>query len=61
MMSCKQVSYLLSQQLDRKLSTSERVSLRFHLMMCSGCTNCRNNMLFLRKASKYIGNNKAPE
>jgi len=37
MLSCKQASQLLSQSLDSKLSRSELVALRLHLMLCSMC------------------------
>lgn len=59
MMSCKQATHLLSQQLDRQLSTSERMSLKFHLMMCTGCTNFRNNMGFLRRACERVVSDSA--
>lgn len=49
MMSCKQVTHLISEQLDRELSRRERMAMKFHLMMCTGCSNFRNNMHFLRK------------
>lgn len=51
MMSCKQMTYLISQQLDRKLTTSERIALRLHTMMCTGCRNFDDNTAFLRKVS----------
>lgn len=54
MMSCKKVSQLLSQQLDRKLSARESISLKFHLMICAGCTNFKDNMEFLRAACERI-------
>jgi predicted anti-sigma-YlaC factor YlaD len=54
MMSCKEATYLLSQRQDRKLSATEAMALRFHLMMCSGCTNFGNNMAFLRKTCERI-------
>lgn len=54
MMSCKQATHLLSQRLDRKLSARETMSLKFHLMMCTGCTNFRNNMTFLRQACERV-------
>lgn len=50
MMSCKQMTHLISQGLDRELNRRESMSLKFHLMMCKGCTNFRDNMQFLRKA-----------
>lgn len=50
MMSCKQMTHLISQGLDRELSRRERMTLSLHLMMCRGCTNFRDNMQFLHKA-----------
>jgi predicted anti-sigma-YlaC factor YlaD len=61
MMSCKQATHLLSQQLDRKLTKRETMSLNFHLMMCSGCTNFRENMAFLRKACERVAAEAAIE
>lgn len=50
MMSCKQMTGLISQSLDRELSARERLSVQLHLMMCQGCTNFRENVHFLRQA-----------
>jgi hypothetical protein len=50
MLSCKQVTRLVSQGLDRDLGFTERVKLRVHLGICNGCTNFRNQMAFLRDA-----------
>lgn len=58
MISCKKTTELLSQQLDRKLSAYETMALRFHLMMCTGCTNFRRNMNFLRTACKRVARNE---
>jgi predicted anti-sigma-YlaC factor YlaD len=55
MMSCKQATHLLSQQLDRPLDRRESMSLRFHLMMCTGCTNFKQNLSFLRKTCERVG------
>jgi putative zinc finger protein len=38
MLKCKQASFLVSQSLDRQLTLSERLQLRFHLMICDACT-----------------------
>lgn len=54
MMSCKNATHLTSRQLDHKLSFPERMALRFHLMMCTGCANFKNNMTFLRKACERL-------
>ncbi|WP_075791323.1 zf-HC2 domain-containing protein [Massilia putida] len=61
MMSCKLATHLLSQQLDRKLSRRETMSLNFHLMMCRGCTNFKENMAFLREACEFVAGEAAIE
>ncbi len=50
MLSCKDVSNLLSDRLDRKLSLRERVRLRIHLAMCTGCSRVERQLEFLREA-----------
>lgn len=50
MMNCKEATHLMSEDLDRPLRWRERVALRFHLMMCSGCRNFRAQISFLRSA-----------
>ena len=50
MLSCRQVTQLVSQGLDRDLGFSERVRLRVHLAICDGCTNFSKQIAFLREA-----------
>lgn len=50
MLSCKEVSYLLSEAQDRPLGVVERMQLELHLAMCKGCTHLRRQMDFLRGA-----------
>jgi len=52
MMSCKEATRLMSEEQDRKLSVGERLTLRFHTVMCIGCTNYRKHMAFLRRAAQ---------
>lgn len=52
MMNCRQATELMSQQMDRPLTTKERLALRFHLMMCSGCRNFDHQMHDLRKITR---------
>jgi hypothetical protein len=59
MLSCKQVTRLVSQGLDRELGFAERVRLRVHLAICDGCTNFRNQMDFLRKAVARLESDSA--
>jgi hypothetical protein len=58
-LSCKEVSRLVSQGLDRRLSLFERLRLRLHLAICDGCTNFKKQMDFLRKAAARLGTHNA--
>lgn len=49
MLSCKEVTELCSQEMERSLRLREQVSLGTHLMMCSGCSNFRKQMKTLRR------------
>jgi Putative zinc-finger len=50
MLSCKEVARLVSASLDGGLSFRQRLALRVHLLLCSGCCRFRRQMLFLREA-----------
>ncbi|HEY9147415.1 MAG TPA: zf-HC2 domain-containing protein [Gammaproteobacteria bacterium] len=54
MLNCKKATQLMSQKQDRLLSMKERTSLRFHLLMCSGCRNYNQQMALLSVACKHI-------
>jgi hypothetical protein len=60
MLSCKEVSHLVSQGLDRRLGLWERVRLRVHLAICEGCTNFSKQMQFLRKAVSELAERSNP-
>lgn len=53
MMSCKQMTHLMSQRLDRPLKMTERLALRLHTMVCSDCRNFESNLAFLRRVSRH--------
>jgi predicted anti-sigma-YlaC factor YlaD len=52
MLNCKQAAALISQGMDKELSLPQKVSLRFHLMMCNGCRNFNRQMEFLRQGCR---------
>ena len=58
MLSCKEITHLLSESQDRKITVSERVHLEMHLAMCKGCKNFKNQMNFLREACKRYGKDR---
>ena len=53
MLSCKDVSYLVSESLDRKLPFWQRLQVRLHLLMCRFCARFRKQTLFLRDAARH--------
>jgi predicted anti-sigma-YlaC factor YlaD len=62
MLSCKEVSHLLSESQDRKLNLSEKMHLEMHLAICRGCRNFKEQMNFLRQACQhYVNARKHPE
>lgn len=54
MLTCQEVSRLVSQGLDRRLGLFERLRLRLHLAICDGCTNFKKQMDFLRRAMAHL-------
>lgn len=55
MKSCQEVSRLISEQHDRKLSTGERIKLRVHLAMCKLCARVAYQLAFVRKLARAAG------
>ncbi|MDC8802836.1 zf-HC2 domain-containing protein [Halomonas pacifica] len=49
MMMCKRATELMSQRLDRPLRWQERLSLRFHLTLCSACQQCDRQFQLLHR------------
>jgi predicted anti-sigma-YlaC factor YlaD len=49
---CKNITRLLSDALDRSLTTGEWVAIRLHLPTCSGCRNYRKQIRLLRTAAQ---------
>jgi len=54
LLSCKEVTRLVSQGLDRELALGERTALRLHLAICEGCRNVSKQLAFLRRAVKGL-------
>lgn len=61
MLSCKEVTHLLSESQDRKLTLPEKMHLEMHLAICKGCKNFKSQMSFLREACKrYVSASNKP-
>jgi hypothetical protein len=50
MLSCREVTELLSQAQERPLGFFEHAGVRLHLLICRGCTNFRRQLDFIRMA-----------
>jgi hypothetical protein len=61
MLSCKEVTHLLSESQDRKLTVAERARLEMHLLICDGCSNFRKQMSFLRTACRQYVNSRTTD
>jgi hypothetical protein len=61
MLSCKETTRLLSQAADRELGFGERVALRVHLAICSGCRNVGAQFRFLRSAVQQLSLDESEE
>jgi predicted anti-sigma-YlaC factor YlaD len=57
MFSCRRVSRLLSDRLDRSLSWLERFAVRFHLLGCGPCCRFARTVQSLRTALSEGGDN----
>lgn len=59
--ACEKISRLASDQLERKLSVSELIAMRFHFLMCSACRAYRNNLKLLHQTLKFRHKQHAAE
>lgn len=59
MLNCKEVTEMCSEEMERVLRLQERMSLRMHLLMCSGCNNFRRQMHTMRSAMQHYANGAA--
>jgi predicted anti-sigma-YlaC factor YlaD len=58
-LSCKEAARLVSQRIDRELGFGERVMLRVHLTICDGCTNFKDQVAFLRRATARLADDNS--
>jgi hypothetical protein len=54
MLNCRQVTRLVSQAMDTRLSWRQRLAVRIHLLYCVWCRRYASQIQFLRKATKGL-------
>ncbi len=59
MLSCKRVAQLASESLDRSLTLQERLSMRFHLLLCNFCSRYVRQLKFLQRACANADENQS--
>ena len=59
-LDCQDVSRLISEGLDGKLPAAERARMRLHLVICETCRNVDEQMQFIRRAMRRLGDDKSP-
>ena len=59
MLSCREITLLLSESLDHPLKLRERMALKIHLAMCDGCHSFEKQMFSLRGIAKQYVNGAA--
>ena len=52
--SCKDMTHLLSQSMDRRLSLHNRLRIWLHLAICDRCARFAEQLAFIRNASRSI-------
>jgi predicted anti-sigma-YlaC factor YlaD len=55
MATCKEVSELVSQRLDRRLGLRDRLRVRLHLWVCDACARFAQQIEWLRRAARTAG------
>ena len=59
--TCKQAHQMLSENLDRQLSLTERAQLKLHLSVCESCSNFKTQMPTIRMAMKQMAAGKSSD
>ncbi len=59
-LDCKDFSRLLSDGQDQDLLPAERAKLRLHFVICQTCRNVDEQMQFIRRAMKKLGDDGKP-
>jgi hypothetical protein len=54
MLSCKDVTRLVSESMDRSLPLGKRVGVHLHLLICRFCERYRRQLLLLRETARHL-------
>jgi hypothetical protein len=54
MLSCKDVTQLLSEAMDRSLPLGKRIGVRLHLLICKFCARYERQLLLIRETVRRL-------
>ena len=54
MLSCKNVTQLLSESMDHSLPLGKRIGVRLHLLMCKFCARYERQLLLIRETVRRL-------
>ncbi len=54
MLSCKDVTRLLSESMDTSLPIGRRIGVRLHLLMCGFCARYERQLNLIRGAARHL-------
>ena len=54
MLSCKDVTRLLSEAMDASLPIGKRIGVRFHLLLCRFCARYERQLLLIRETARRL-------
>lgn len=54
MLSCKDVTKLLSESMDRSLPLGKRIGVRLHLIICKWCARYERQLLLIRETAMRL-------
>jgi len=60
MLSCKDVTQLLSESMDASLPIGKRIGVRLHLLICKFCLRYERQLLLIREAARRLAASDEP-
>lgn len=59
-LDCREVSRLISEGQDQHLPAGDRARMRLHFVICQTCRNVDEQMQFIRRAMRKMGEDEGP-
>lgn len=54
MLSCRDVTRLISESMDHSLPLGKRIGMRIHLLICLFCTRYKRQLILIREAARRL-------